>query len=120
MIEGTGQASKFIYLTPAISCCVAMLCGAIPCVFCINGVGFAWASFAVFLISIIFHVYIIFRWKRYANHSPLAYAIVQPCNHLIIMTIALAVGSTNLCSIPSGHFEAPSFEYHKFESMLGE
>ena len=118
MSKSEGKASKFIYLTPAISCCVAILCGVIPCVFCLNGVGFAWASFAVFLISIVFHVYIIFRWKRYADHSPLAYAIVQPCNHLIIMTIALVVGSTNLCGIPSDNFEVPTFEYYKFEPAL--
>ncbi len=120
MSENAGKASKFIYLTPAILCCAAILCGVIPCVFCLSGVGFAWASLAVFLISIIFHVYIIFRWKRYADHSPLAYAIVQPCNHLIIMTIALAVGATSLCGIPSEGLGEPTFEYYKFKSMLSE
>jgi hypothetical protein len=107
--------SKIIYLAPAILCCVAILCGAIPCVFCLNEMPFAWASFFVFAVSIFLHAYILYEWKRYANHSPFAYAIVQPCNHLIIMCIALAVGSTNLCSVPSSGLGETTFEYFEFQ-----
>lgn len=88
----------FVYLIPALLCNLALLCGVIPAVFCLDGQVFAYISIIVFLISLIFHAYILVRWHHYQNSSPFAYAVVQPALHLIMLVFALAVGSTSLCT----------------------
>ena len=98
-------------------CCAAGLLGIIPCVLCIDGKVFAYMSVVVFLVSIMFHVYILIKWRQYADHSPVVYAIVQPCNHLIIMCFALAVGSTSMCNISAGKNEFNSIDGHIQEDL---
>lgn len=89
----------YIYLLPAFLCFTAFLAGVIPCVWCLNADLFAFISVAIFVVSLLAHVYILMRWKRYTDSSPLAYAITQPVAHLIIMTFALCVGSVNVCQL---------------------
>lgn len=111
----TTATSKFIYITPAVLCCMAMLCGVIPCVLCLDGTVFAYISLGLFFISILIHIYIIARWRQYASHSPIGYAIVQPCNHFIIMCIALAVGATSVCNVPVKANEHINFKSYNLE-----
>jgi hypothetical protein len=91
----------FIYITPAILCCLAIFCGLIPPLFCLTSSIFMYISIGVFVVSILIHIVILCLWKRYSNVAPFAYAIVQPCLHLILLTFALFVGSTNLCAVNS-------------------
>lgn len=93
----TVRQPDYIYLLPAFLCFTAFLAGVIPCMWCLDAALFAAVSVAIFVISLFAHGYILLRWKRYKNSSPLAYAITQPVAHLIIMTFALCVGSVNVC-----------------------
>lgn len=88
----------FVYLIPALLCNLALLCGVVPAVFCLDGAAFAYLSVLIFLVSLVFHIYILVRWRRYRDSSPFAYAVVQPALHLIMLVFALAVGSTSLCA----------------------
>lgn len=99
--------ARFIYVLPALLCLLAMSFGIIPSVFCLDGKPFAWLSVAVFIISLLLHGYILLQWRRYADHSPLAYALVQPFNHLIILCFALAVGATSMCAKPPASGQPP-------------
>lgn len=87
----------YVYLLPAFLCFAAFLAGIIPCMWCLDATVFAFISLAIFVVSLLAHVYILMRWKRYKNSSPLAYALTQPVAHLIVMTFALCVGSVNVC-----------------------
>lgn len=87
-----------VYLTPAFLCFTAFLAGIIPCAFCLDSTVFAYISIGIFLFSIAVHIYILFYWKRYRDSSPLAYALTQPAAHIVIMTFALCVGTTNVCT----------------------
>lgn len=89
---------KFIYAAPALLCCMAMLSGFIPAVFCLDGRFFAYVSLIVFGVSIGLHIVILFMWQKFQNSAPFAYALVQPCLHFILLILALTVGSTNLCA----------------------
>lgn len=91
----------FIYVTPALLCCATIVCGFIPSVFCLDGGPFAKLSIAIFLASLVIHVYILARWKDYSDSGPMVYALVQPSLHLFLMALALAVGSTNMCAAPA-------------------
>lgn len=88
----------FTFIAPAVMCNMAFVLGTIPPVFCLNGKIFAYISVAIFLFSLVVHVYILYHWKRYQNSSPLGYAIVQPALHMIMLVYALAVGATNFCA----------------------
>lgn len=87
----------FMYVAPALLCNVALLSGIIPAAFCLDSAVFAKISVIIFILSIILHVIILFQWAKYKNSSPLAYGIIQPCLHLVIMVIALSVGTTSVC-----------------------
>ena len=88
----------FVYLAPALLCNVALLCGVIPAVFCLNGIVFAYISVGIFLISILLHIYIMIQWQKYKASAPFGYAVVQPVLHMITLVLALAVGATSLCT----------------------
>lgn len=88
----------FIYVAPALLCNFALLSGIIPSAFCLDGALFAKISVGIFILSIFLHIYILFRWRKYQNSSPVAYGIVQPCLHLIILMFALVVGETSMCA----------------------
>lgn len=90
---------QFIYVAPAVLCCMTVLCGFIPAIFCLDGAGFAKLSVAIFAASLVVHVYILARWKTYSNAGPMVYALVQPPLHLFLMALSLAVGSTSMCDI---------------------
>lgn len=88
----------FVYLAPAILFNAAFICGIVPALFCVDGTLFAYISIGVFIISIAAHVYIMFHWNRYQDCSPVAYALIQPALHLMVLAFALAVGATSICS----------------------
>ncbi len=90
----------FPFLVPAILCNLAFLMGTIPAWLCLNGAVFAWGSVALFLISLLAHLYIILQWHKYRDSSPLGYAIVQPALHAVMLVYSLAVGSTSRCVPP--------------------
>lgn len=108
----------FVYLIPALLCNVALLCGVVPAVFCLDGQVFAYISIVVFFVSLIFHVYILARWQRYQNSSPFAYAVVQPALHLIMLVFALAVGSTSLCTPKPKNIPTQQFIENEFPQYL--
>lgn len=88
----------FTFIAPALLCNMAFVLGTIPPVFCLNSAAFAYISIGIFLFSIAIHIYILFRWKRYQDSSPLGYAIVQPALHMIMLVYALAAGATDFCA----------------------
>jgi hypothetical protein len=104
----------FVYLIPALLCNMALLCGVVPAVFCLDGTVFAYISIFIFLISLAFHIYILARWQRYRDSSPFAYAVVQPALHAIMLVFALMVGSTNLCVPRVNKMPAPDFIENEF------
>ena|GEM_PF-5472914 len=108
----------FVYLVPAILCNLALLCGVVPAVFCLDGKAFAYLSVFIFLISLVFHIYILARWQRYQNSSPFAYAVVQPALHAIMLVFALMVGSTSLCVPRIKQKPAPDFIENEFPRNL--
>lgn len=108
----------FVYVIPALLCNAALLCGVVPAVFCLNGKVFAYISIVIFLVSLVFHVYILARWQRYRNSSPIAYAIVQPTLHLIMLVFALMVGATSLCVPRMNEMPTPDFMENEFPQNL--
>jgi len=97
----------FTFIAPAVLCNLAFILGTIPALFCLNSRIFAYVSVAVFLFSIVIHIYILMRWTRYKDSSPLGYAIVQPALHMIMLVYALAVGVTNFCAPPPAAEQNP-------------
>lgn len=109
---------SLIYLAPALLCCSTCLSGFIPAIFCLNSQLFAIVSLVIFAASLLFHFYILLHWRSYSSASPFAYAIVQPCLHLVLLAIALAVGATSLCALKSvqAHpFEIKNYHLKKVE-----
>lgn len=98
MLRKLATTPQFIYVAPALLCSLTMLCGFIPSLFCLDGAIFAKISVAIFIASLVIHFYILMRWKDYSNSGPMAYALVQPSLHLILMALSLAVGATNMCA----------------------
>jgi hypothetical protein len=88
----------FVYIAPALLCNTALLSGIIPSAFCLDSSLFAQVSMLIFVLSIILHIYILFQWAKYKDSSPVAYGIVQPLLHFVILVIALTVGETSMCS----------------------
>jgi hypothetical protein len=108
----------FVYLIPALLCNLALVCGVVPAVFCLDGTVFAYISIFIFLISLAFHIYILALWRRYQNSSPFAYAVVQPALHAIMLVFALAVGSTSLCTPRPNKMPAPDYIENEFPQNL--
>lgn len=98
----------FTFIAPALLCNVAFILGTIPPLFCLNSQIFAFVSVGVFLFSIVIHIYILMRWTRYKDSSPLGYAIVQPALHMIMLVYALAAGATNFCAPPPARQNPPN------------
>lgn len=99
----------FTFIAPAALCNLAFILGTIPPIFCLRARAFAYISVGIFLFSIAIHIYILFRWRRYQDSSPLGYAIVQPALHMIMLIYALAAGAADFCapSPPSEGVYAP-------------
>lgn len=95
------KPSRIIYVAPAVLCCLAMVCGFIPALGCLESKPFAYLSLLVFVLSIAIHGYILWQWRRFSNAAPLGYALVQPCLHFIILILALIVGGTDMCAAPA-------------------
>jgi hypothetical protein len=88
----------FTFLAPAVLCNIAFMIGTVPPLFCLDATFFAYLSLGIFVLSILIHIYILFRWQRYQDSSPLGYAIVQPALHMIMLVYALAVGAADFCA----------------------
>jgi hypothetical protein len=97
----------FTFIAPAVLCNFAFILGTIPPLLCLNSRFFSYASVGVFLFSIVIHIYILLRWTRYKDSSPLAYAIVQPTLHMIMLVYALAAGATDFCAAPPATRQNP-------------
>lgn len=111
----------FVYLAPALLFNGAFICGIIPAMFCVDGTLFAYISIAIFVISIVAHIYIMFHWQRYQECSPVAYALIQPALHFMVLVFALAVGATSICEPVRPHLEAQLEQfpqYHNTGDML--
>jgi len=77
---------------------MAILCGLIPAIGCLDPHFFAILSLLVFGLSIALHIAILIMWRAYKGSAPFAYALIQPVLHFVLLVLALTVGSTNLCA----------------------
>ncbi len=89
---------EWTYVAPALLCNAAFIVGTLPVLLCWKSALLLPLSLTIFGISLALHGFILYRWKRYKDASPFAYAIVQPTLHLIVLVYALAVGSITLCA----------------------
>lgn len=97
-IEKNGNGLDYAFLAPVILLLLSFVCGIIPSLFCsLNKIYFANTSILLFFISIGFHFYILFLWRRYEGTASLAYALCQPIMHIVILAFATIVSATNTC-----------------------